>query len=73
MTSLYSKYGGTVQLRPNILQTFIARIYMYTLLCICRASERLPASQSTAPHFPSSMDGVRNRKRLKAASSVEAR
>ena len=29
---------------------------------ICRASARPPASQSTAPHFPSSMDGVRNRK-----------
>ena len=29
---------------------------------ICRASARPPASQSTAPHFPSSMDGARNRK-----------
>ena len=29
---------------------------------ICRASVRPPASQSTVPHFPSSMDGVRNRK-----------
>ena len=30
--------------------------------CICRASARPPASQSTAPHFPSSLDGIRNRK-----------
>ena len=28
---------------------------------ICRASARPPASQSTAPHFPSSLDGIRNR------------
>ena len=27
---------------------------------ICHASARLPASQSTAPHFPSSLDGIRN-------------
>ena len=27
---------------------------------ICRASARLPAFQSTAPHFPSSLDGMRN-------------
>ena len=27
---------------------------------ICRASARLPTSQSTAPHFPSSLDGMRN-------------
>ena len=29
-------------------------------LHICRASARPPASQSTAPHFPSSLDGIRN-------------
>ena len=29
---------------------------------ICHASARPPASQSTAPHFPSSLDGMRNRK-----------
>ena len=29
---------------------------------ICRASARPPASQSTVPHFPSSLDGMRNRK-----------
>ena len=27
---------------------------------ICHASARPPASQSTAPHFPSSLDGMRN-------------
>ena len=32
------------------------------IACKCHASARLPASQSTAPHFPSSMDGVRNQK-----------
>ena len=31
-------------------------------LYICRASARLPASQSTVPHFPSSLDGMRNQK-----------
>ena len=30
--------------------------------CICRASARPPASQSTAPHFPCSLDGIRNQK-----------
>ena len=30
--------------------------------CICHASARPPASQSTVPHFPSSLDGMRNRK-----------
>ena len=30
--------------------------------CLCHASARLPASQSTAPHFPFSLDGIRNRK-----------
>ena len=30
--------------------------------CICHASARSSASQSTAPHFPSSLDGMRNRK-----------
>ena len=29
---------------------------------IYHASARPPASQSTAPHFPSSLDGMRNRK-----------
>ena len=29
---------------------------------ICHASARPPAFQSTAPHFPSSLDGMRNRK-----------
>ena len=29
---------------------------------ICHASARPPASQSTTPHFPSSLDGIRNRK-----------
>ena len=29
---------------------------------ICRASSRPPASQSTVPHFPSSLDRMRNRK-----------
>ena len=29
---------------------------------ICHASARPLASQSTAPHFPSSLDGMRNRK-----------
>ena len=29
---------------------------------IYRASARPPASQSTAPHFPSSLDGMRNQK-----------
>ena len=29
---------------------------------ICHASARPPASQSTAPHFPSGLDGMRNRK-----------
>ena len=32
------------------------------VIFICRASARPPASQSTAPHFPSSLDGIRNRK-----------
>ena len=29
---------------------------------ICHASARPPVSQSTAPHFPSSLDGMRNQK-----------
>ena len=29
---------------------------------ICHASARPPAFQSTVPHFPSSLDGMRNRK-----------
>ena len=29
---------------------------------MCRASARPPASQSTVPHFPSSIDGARTRK-----------
>ena len=29
---------------------------------ICHASARPPASQSTVPHFPSSLDGMRNQK-----------
>ena len=33
-----------------------------TLHCICCASARLPASRSTAAHFPSSLDGMRNQK-----------
>ena len=32
------------------------------LVSICHASARPPASQSTMPHFPSSLDGMRNRK-----------
>ena len=37
-------------------------VQIETVCCICRASARLPASQSTAPHFPSSFDEMRNRK-----------
>ena len=39
--------------------------------CICRAYARPPASQSTAPHFPSSLDGIRNRKGLKRPCLLE--
>ena len=38
---------------------------------ICHASARPPAFQSTAPHFPSSLDGIRNRKALNGSHSSE--
>ena len=38
---------------------------------ICHASARPPASQSTVPHFPSSMDGVRNQKGSKRPRPLE--
>ena len=38
-------------------------VYIRTLQAhICHASARPPASQSTAPHFPSSLDRIRNQK-----------
>ena len=37
----------------------------------CHASARPPASQSTAPHFPSSLDGIRTRKGLKRSHPLE--
>ena len=41
------------------------------LLDICHASARPPASQSTAPHFPSSLDGIRNQKGSKWSCPLE--
>ena len=38
------------------------RMSHYLVSYICRASARLPASLSTVPHFPSSLDVIRNRK-----------
>ena len=54
MSNLMESISGRHQKKP----------YLSDLLdpCICRASARPPASQSTVPHFPSSLDGIRNRK-----------
>ena len=42
--------------------TIREKFYFPNMLpCICHASARPIASQSTVPHFPSSMDGARNR------------
>ena len=38
---------------------------------ICRASARPPAFQSTVPHIPSSLDGIRNHKALNGSCSSE--
>ena len=46
-------------------------VQIETVCCICRASARLPAFQSTAPHFPSSLDGMRNRKAQNRSHSSE--
>ena len=40
-------------------------------LDICHASARPPAFQSTAPHFPSSLDGIRNHKAQNGSRSSE--
>ena len=44
-------------------------VQIETVCCICRASARPPAFQSTVPHFPSSLDGIRNRKALNRSHS----
>ena len=67
----YSDIGGIDQLCSPI--SFVC-LCLYTLLCIhyiCHASARLPAFQSTAPHFPSSLDGMRNRKAQNGSRSSE--
>ena len=46
-------------------------VQIETVCCICHASARPPASQSTAPHFPSSLDGIRNRKGSKRSHPSE--
>ena len=48
--------------------------YMYPNMChctICHASARPPAFQSTVPYFPSSLDGMRNRKAQNGSRSSE--
>ena len=50
--------GGIYQ----VLYEPITGVDRFNVLSICRASAKLPASQSTAPHFPSSLDRIRNRK-----------
>ena len=52
-------------LNTRILRRNTSIPLMSDVLSKCRASARPPASWSTAPHFPSSMDGVRNQNRSK--------
>ena len=47
--------------RPTMHLTINKRIQVHHNY-ICRASARPPASQSTAPHFPSCLDRIRNQK-----------
>ena len=52
--------------------TFTGATMMWpTVHCICHASARPPAFQSTAPHFPSSLDGIKNRKAQNGSHSPE--
>ena len=46
----------------DILNVTTANAQLIKYLYICRASARPPAFQSTAPHFPSSLDGMGNQK-----------
>ena len=54
--------SGIVIIVPDISVTFMLDQLILIHLNICRASAGPPASQSTVPHFPSSLDGMRNRK-----------
>ena len=54
----------------QLIEAFIV-LYINMHGDICHASARPPAFQSTAPHFPSSLDGIRNHKAQNGSHSSE--